>query len=129
GRHDLSGSGLARGLADRHRGLLGDLVLDHALVGEDVALVDPDLHTDATGGGLRLAEAVVDVGAQRVQRDPTLAVPLGAGHLGPAEATGALDPDAERPGLLRVLHRALHRSTEGDAAGELVGDALGDQRG
>ena len=100
-----------------------------ALVGEDVALVDPDLHADAAVGGLGLAEAVVDVGAQRVQRHPALAVPLGAGHLGAAEATRALDPDAEGAGLLGVLHGALHGPAEGDAAGELVGDALGDQRG
>ena len=78
---------------------------------------------------LGLAEAVVDVGAERVQRHPTFAVPLGAGHLGAAEATRALDPDAEGAGLLCVLHGALHGTTEGDAVGELVGDALGDQRG
>ncbi len=64
-----------------------------------------------------------------MQRHAALAVPLGAGHLGAAEATRALDPDAEGAGLLGVLHRTLHRPAEGDAAGELVGDALGDQRG
>ena len=100
-----------------------------ALVREDVALVDPDLHADAAVGGLGLAEAVVDVGAQRVQRHPAFAVPLGAAHLGAAEATRALHPDAEGAGLLGVLHGPLHGPAEGDAAGELVGDALGDQRG
>ena len=80
-------------------------------------------------GGLGLAEAVVDVGAQRVQRHPTLAVPLGAAHLGAAEAARALHPDAEGAGLLGVLHGPLHGPAEGDAAGELVGDALGDERG
>ena len=125
----MRGSAPAGRLADGHGRLAGDLVLGWRLVREDVALVDPDLHADAAGGGLGLAEAVVDVGAQRVQRHPTLAVPLGAAHLGAAEATRALHPDAEGAGLLRVLHGPLHGPAEGDAAGELVGDALGDQRG
>ena len=99
------------------------------LVREDVALVEPHLHADAAGGGAGLAEAVVDVGAERVQRHPTLAVPLGAGHLGAAEATRALHPDAEGAGLLGALHGALHGPAEGDAAGELVGDALRDEGG
>src|SRR3546814_18539408 len=76
-------------------GLAADLVLGLGLVREDVALVEPHLHADAAGGRTGLAEAVVDVGPQRVQRYPTFAVPLGAGHLGAAEAAGALDPDAE----------------------------------
>ena len=99
------------------------------LVGHDVALVDPDLDADAAAGGLGLAEAVVDVGAQRVQRHPTFAVPLGAAHLGATEAARALHADAEGAGLLGVLHGALHRPAEGDAVDQLVGDALGDQRG
>src|SRR5690606_11800970 len=66
GRHDLAGATVAGGVADGHGRFLGDLVLGGGLVGQDVALVDPDLHTDAAVGGLGLAEAVVDVGAQRV---------------------------------------------------------------
>ena len=76
-----------------------------------------------------LAEAVVDVGAERVQRHPTFAVPLGAAHLGAAETTRALHPDAVGTGLLGVLHGTLHGPTERDTADELVGDTLGDQRG
>ena len=76
---------------------------------------------------LRLGQAVVDVGAQRVQRHATFAVPLLAAHLGAAETTAALHADAERAGLHRGLHRALHRPPERDAAGELVGDALREQ--
>src|SRR6185312_16601179 len=63
----------------------------------DLALVDPDLHTDPAERRLGLVEAVVDVGAQRVQRHPTLAVELGARHLGAVEAARALDPDALGP--------------------------------
>ena len=64
-----------------------------------------------------------------MQRHPALAVPLGAGHLGAAEAAGALHPDALGAGLLRGLHGPLHGPAEADAAGQLVGDALGDEGG
>src|SRR5205807_3594927 len=64
---DPPGPGLARRLADRHPRLLGDLVVAGDLVGEDVALVDPHLHADAPERRARLAEAVVDVGPERVQ--------------------------------------------------------------
>src|SRR5581483_678615 len=127
-RHDLLRLRSAGGLADGHGGLASDLVFRRRAVRKDLALVDPDLHTDPTGGGLGLAEAVVDVGPQGVQRHAALAVPLGAAHLGAAEATRALDPDAEGTGLLGVLHGALHGPAEGDAVDQLVGDTLGDQR-
>src|SRR3546814_4892642 len=110
-------------------GLAADLVLGLGLVREDVALVEPHLHADAAGGRTGLPEAVVDVGPQRVQRHPTFAVPLGAGHLGAAEAAGALDPDAEGPRLLGALHRSLHGPAARHEASELVGAALRDEGG
>src|SRR4051812_15956091 len=50
----------------------------HALeaLRHDLALVDPDLDADPAVRRLRLGEAVVDVGADRVQRDPALGVAL-----------------------------------------------------
>src|SRR4029453_12485789 len=132
GGHDPLAAGLAtgtRGLAHRHGGLAGDLLLALGLVGQHVALVEPHLHADATGGRAGLTEAVVDVGPQRVARDPALAVALGAGHLGAAEAAGALHLDALRPRLLGVLHGALHGPAERDPGGQLVGHTLCDQRG
>src|SRR6266566_4623496 len=45
-----------------------------------LAPVDPDLHADPAEGGPRLVEAVVDVGAQRVQRDAPFTVELRPGH-------------------------------------------------
>src|SRR5207244_905048 len=69
-----------------------DEVLLHATVrstlGEDVALVDPDLHTDSAEGGVCFCEAVVDVGAEGVAWNATLRVGLAAGHFGAAEAAG-----------------------------------------
>jgi hypothetical protein len=72
-------------------------------------------------------EAVVDVRAQRVQRDATVGVALGARHLGAAEATGDLDLDALRARAHRARERASHRATEGDAVLQLLGDRLRDE--
>src|SRR4029077_10761837 len=48
------------------------LVLRHRIMLEDLALEDPDLDAAGAEGGERGGDAVVDVGAQRVQRDATL---------------------------------------------------------
>src|SRR6185369_6857027 len=97
---------------------------------DELTLVDPHLDADATERRLRLEEAVVDVGAQRVQRDAAIAVVLGAGHLGTAETTAALHANALD---LRRAHGGLdrlpHRAAERHAVGKLLRDRLGDQLG
>src|SRR5690606_27434659 len=103
------------------RGALGVRLREH------LALVDPHLDADHAVGRLRLAEAVVDVGAQRVQRHPALAVPLGARDLDAVQPSGAHDLDALRPQAHGVLHRALHGAAEHDALLELLGDGVGDE--
>src|ERR1700683_3169740 len=118
---------LARRLSDGHGGFTCDLVLDGDLVGQNVALVDPHLHADAAGRGAGFAEAVVDVGPQRVQGDAALAVLLLARHLGTTEAARALDLDALGAGLLHGLDGPLHGPAEGHPAHQLVADALGDE--
>src|SRR6266568_8748130 len=47
----------------------------------DVATVDPGLDADDAVGGVRLGKTVVDVGAQRVQRQTALQIPLRARDL------------------------------------------------
>src|SRR5665647_3344868 len=54
----------------------GSSLLASKLLGRLIALVDPDLHADAAERRTSLVEAVVDVGAQGVQRHATLAVEL-----------------------------------------------------
>src|SRR4051812_20389804 len=49
---------------------------------EDLALVDPHLDADDSVGGLSFSEAVIDVGAQRMQRHAAFAVPLRTRDLG-----------------------------------------------
>ena len=125
----LSGSAASRPrrgwLAARPRPAL---VRGHRVVLEDLALEDP--HLDAAGavGGVRGGVAVVDVGAQRVQRHAALAIPLHARDLGAAEPAAAVDADALRAEPHRRLHGALHGAAEGDAPLELLGDRLRDQR-
>src|SRR5690606_41186556 len=75
--------------------------------GGGVALVNPHLHADAAEGGTGLVEAVVDVGAERVQGHAALAVELRTGPLGAAQAPRALRPDA----LRTAPHGPLHGPT------------------
>src|SRR5690606_14159123 len=55
----LCSAGRTAAIATITRRLLGRLLTCEFLIGE-VALIDPNLHADATEGGLCLIEAVVD---------------------------------------------------------------------
>src|SRR5262249_6941765 len=90
----------------------------------DLALVDPHLPADAAVRRLRLGKAVVDVGADRVQRHAALGVALRAAHLAAAEAATALDLDPLGARAHGRGQRALHRAAEGDAVLQLLGDRL-----
>src|SRR3954451_16968362 len=120
---------LAVAAAARAASLVGQaLVLRHWVVLEDLALEDPDLDAAGAVGRERRRGAVVYVGAQRVQRDAALAVPLHPRDLGAAEAARAIDADALGAKPHRRLHGALLGAAEGDPALELLGDRLGDER-
>jgi hypothetical protein len=64
-----------------------------------------------------------------VQRDPPLAVELGAGHLGTAQAARALHPDALGPALHGRVDGPAHGPPERHPAGQLLGHALGHELG
>src|SRR5262249_15836894 len=49
------------------------------LLRQNLTFVDPHLHPDYAVGSTRFAEAILDIGAKRVQRKAALQVPLGAG--------------------------------------------------
>src|SRR5207302_321461 len=68
--YDPAGSALARGPARGHVRLAAGLLVGRDRVGEDVALVDPDLDADAAEGGASLAEAGVGLGSQGVKGHP-----------------------------------------------------------
>ena len=81
-------------VAGGHGGLAHDLLVVVELVGQDVALVDPHLHPDATGRSAGLTKAVVDVCPQGVQGHATFAVGLAARHLRAPETSRGLDAHA-----------------------------------
>src|SRR5690348_14567984 len=114
----------AGGLGLHHQPVLGERV-----VSENLALEDPYLDAADAVGGVRFGFGIIDVAAQRVQRNAPLAVPFGARDLGAAETARAGDPNALGAEAERRLHGALHRAAERDAALELVGDALRDELG
>src|SRR4051812_39661037 len=93
-----------------------------ALLHGGLAPGDPHLDADAPVGRVRVHLAVADVGAERAQRDATLAVPLAAAHLRATEAAGERDADALRAGFHRALDRLLHGLLVGDAARQLLRD-------
>src|SRR4051812_27268557 len=74
---------------------------------------------------MRLREAVVNVGAQSVQRQTPLQVPLGARNLGSVET--ARDPhlDSLPAEAQRLLDRLSHSAAEGNALLKLRGHLLG----
>src|SRR4030088_1186541 len=105
------------------------LVLGHRIVLEDFAFEDPDL--DAAGAECRERgrDAIVDIGAQRVQWHAAFAIPFHARDFGAAETARAVDTNAFCAKTHRRLHRALHGAAERDAALELLRDRFGDQGG
>src|SRR6478736_4814493 len=105
------------------------LVLGHRIVLEDLALEDPDLDAAGAERGERGRHAVIDIGAQRVQRHATFAIPLHPRDFGAAETARAVDTNAFGTETHRRLHGALHGAAECDAALELLGDRFGDQGG
>src|SRR5690606_36624791 len=102
-------------------------LMRHRVVLEHFAFEDPHLDADEAVGRIGLGNTVVDVRAQRVQRDAALAVALGAGDVGTAEASTDVDADAAGAHADRRLHGALHRPAERHAGLELLGNALGDE--
>src|SRR5206468_4670525 len=79
--------------------------------------------------GVRFGLGIIDIAAQRVQRNPAFAVPFGARDLSAAETAGAGDADAFSPEAQRRLNRALHCPAESDTTLELIRDALGNELG
>src|SRR5688500_5507864 len=94
---------------------------------KDLALEDPHLDADYAIGGARLRESVIDFGAEGVQRDAALAVPLRTRDLRAVEATRHPYLHAQRAAAHRVHDGALHRAAEHHAALDLLRDPFGDE--
>src|ERR1700722_5400214 len=105
------------------------LVLGHRIVLEDFALEDPDLDAAGAESGERGRDAIIDVGAQGMQRHAAFAIPLHPRDFGAAETARAVDADTLGAPPQRRLHGALLRAAERHTALELLRNRFGDQRG
>src|SRR5262249_26254759 len=94
---------------------------------EHFALEDPDLHADHAVGGLGFTQAVVDVGAEGVQRHAAFAGPLGAGDFRTVQAARQAHFHAPGARAHGAHHGALHGAAEHHALLDLLRDAVGDQ--
>src|SRR5690606_18152641 len=122
------GAALTAFVGRRTRGFLGPaLVLSHRVVLEHLTLEHPDLHANDAVGRLGFVEAVVDVGAQGMQRHATFAVPFHTSDFSAAQTARDVDADALGAQAHGRLHRTLHGATECDTALQLLSDVLGDQ--
>src|SRR5689334_12914642 len=104
-------------------------VLRHRVVAEDLALEDPHLHAADAISGVRFGFGVIDVAAQRVQRNAALTVPFCARDSRAAQTGRAGDTYACGAEPKSRLTRALPRAAERDTALELVGNALREELG
>src|ERR1700676_1440182 len=119
----------SRGVATRPRvvALGHPLVLSHGIVLKDFTLEDPDLHAAGTEGRERSSNAVIDIGAQRMKRHGTFAIPFHARDFCAAQAPRGIETNTFGAKAQRLLPRALHRAAERNTALQLLGDRFGDQ--
>src|SRR5258705_4716932 len=94
-----------------------------------LALEDPHLHADGAVRGVGGGEAEVDLGPQRVQRHPPVAIPLAPRDLTAAQPAGARDADPVGAQPQRGGDRLLHGAPEGHPLLQLQRDVLGHELG
>src|SRR5436190_23211750 len=119
GRRGTRGCGLRLG------GL--DVLRLELFLREHFALEDPHLDADDAVGGAGFAQAVVDVGAEGVQRHAAFARPLGARDFRAVQAARQAYFHAQGARAHGAHHRALHGAAEHHAFFDLLGDAVSDQ--
>src|ERR1700741_4576915 len=86
---------------------------------EDLTAIDPNLHTDLPESRSGFGETVIDVSAQRVQRQLALQMPLTPRDFSAVQTTTDLDLDSLRPKPQRLFHGLSHRATKRNALLEL----------
>src|SRR5262249_5779477 len=108
---------------------LGISAMSLRSLGPVLALVDPALHSDVAERRARLREAVIDIRAERLERDAPEARELASRHLGPAESARELELHPEPSLRHRRGHRLLHRAPERRPLLELLRDVFRDEIG
>src|SRR5580704_14705947 len=93
----------------------------------DIAAIDPGLHADDPVSRVRLGEAIVDVGAQRMQRQTTLQVPLRTSNFVAVQAARYADLDPLAAEAQRGVHTLTHSPAEAHTLLQLEGDILAHQ--
>src|SRR5580698_25915 len=102
--------------------------LPFALLGrEKFSLVDPALHANHTVGGSRFGETIVNVGAQRVQRQTALQVPLRPRDFIAVQPAAYPDLDSFAAETKRRVHGFTHGPAETNPLLKLQRNRLGDQ--
>src|SRR3954452_4405206 len=94
---------------------------------ETLALVEPYLDANLAVGGARFGETVVDVGAERLQRQLPVQIPLRPCDFRTVQPAGHTDLDAAGTEPQRGLDGLAHRAAEGDGLFELHRDRLANQ--
>src|SRR5713226_3161737 len=112
-----------------HRGGFAFLLNLRKLLGHVFALVDPALHANHAVSGVRFRRAEIDVGAQRLQRQPPLQVPFLARDFRAVQTAGHAHLDALAAEAQRRIHCLAHRAAESHALFELQRNRLRHQRG
>src|ERR1035441_296258 len=91
---------------------------------ENLALIDPALHADHAIGRARLGEAVVNVRAQRVQRQPPLQIPLRPRDFIAIQPPAYPHLDALATEAQRRIHRLAHLPPEAHSLFQLQRNRL-----
>src|SRR5436190_1993952 len=98
-----------------------------ALRHEALALVEPHLDADLPVRRVGFREAVVDVRAQRLQRQLAVEIPLGSRDFAAVEAARHAHLDAAGAEAQRRLDGLPHRAAEGDTLLELHRNRFGNE--
>src|ERR671919_520970 len=93
------------------------------------ALEDPHFHADRAVGGVGRRQPIIDLGADRVERHPAVAVPFTARDLTATQPPSAGDPDAVGAQPQRRRHRFLHGPPKRHPLLQLERDVFGDELG
>src|SRR5713101_757255 len=94
---------------------------------QNLAFVDPALHSDDAICGTGLGKSVFDVGAQRVQRQAALQIPLRTRDFVAIQTSAYPHLDALAAKAQRRIHRLAHGAAEADPLFQLQRDRLGNQ--
>ena len=93
--------------------------------GHLVSAVNPDLNADHAERRMGFSKTVVYIRAQRVKRQPSLQIPLGARDLRPVQTSRHSYLDSLSPEALGIFDGPPHRSPESDSLLQLLSDLLG----